>query len=206
MLNEVNELKTKVSRNNESLGLLNNKFESLNLKYEKLNGAVFENSEKIDDVEDRLSTNKNSIEELQTKLNDYKERCLHLERYSRDFNLRFLNIPEEQEEDCVEKLQTILYDLLGYQANIENAHRTGRKRPGKPRHIIAKFLYRPERRKVFTNRKNLGNNVWIVEDMIKEDVDKKKLYQDVMKKAYLEGKKPRFHHGSLYIDGVLHKD
>lgn len=206
LFNEVNELKTKVSRNYESLGLLNKQFESLNLKYEKLNGSVFENSERIDDVEDRLSTNKDSIEGLQTKLNEYKERCLHLERYSRDFNLRFLNIPEEPEEDCVDKLQNILYDILGYQANIENAHRTGRRRPGKPRHIIAKFLYRTERRKVFTNRKNLGDNVWIIEDMIKEDVDKKKLYQDLMKKAYLEGKKPRFHHGNLYIDGILHKD
>ena len=47
LLNEVNELKTKVSRNNESLGLLNNKFESLNLKYEKRNGSLFENSEKL---------------------------------------------------------------------------------------------------------------------------------------------------------------
>ena len=45
--NEVNELKTKVSRNNKSLGLLNNKFESLNLKYEKRNGSLFENSEKL---------------------------------------------------------------------------------------------------------------------------------------------------------------
>ena len=151
LVSEVTELKTKVTRNNESLGL--------------------------------PSTNKDSIEELQIKLNEYKERCLHLERYSRDFNLRFLNIPEEQEEDCVEKLQNILYDTLGYQANIENAHRTGRRRSGKPRHIIAKFLYRPERRKVFTKRKILGENVWIIEDMIKEDVDKKKLYQDLIKKA-----------------------
>ena len=120
---------------------MNKRFESLNLKYEKLNGSVFENCERIDDVEDRLSTHKDSIEELQIKLNKYKERCLHLERYSRDFNLRFLNIPEEPEEDCVKKLQNVLYDTLGYQANIENTHRTGRTRSGKPRHIIAKFLY-----------------------------------------------------------------
>ena len=41
--------------------------------------------------------------------------------------------------------------------------------------------------------------------MIKEDFNKKNLYQDLMKKAYLNGKKPRFHHGSLYIDGVLQR-
>ena len=148
----------------------------------------------------------NTMDDLQGKLNGYKERCLNLERYSRDFNLRFLNIPEEDEEDCISKLQNILHETLGYQANIENAHRTGRRRPGKPRHIIAKFLYRPERRKVLYNKRNLGNNIWVIEDLIKEDVETKKFYQDTMKKAFQEGRKPRFHHGKLYIDGILYKD
>ena len=53
---------------------------------------------------------------------EYKERCLNLERYSRDFNLNFLNIPEEMDENCVAKLQSLLYNTLGYEANIENAH------------------------------------------------------------------------------------
>ena len=115
------------------------------------------------------------------------------------------NLKYEKRNDSVfEKSKKI--DDVEDRLSIKN--RMGRRRPGKPRHIISKFLYRPERRKEFTNRKNLGKNVWIIEDMIKEDFDKKKLYQDLMKKAFLEGKikKPRFHHGILYIDGVLHKD
>ena len=54
--------------------------------------------------------------------------------------------------------------------------------------------------------KNLGKNVWIIEDMRKKDFHKKKLFQDLKKKAYLKGKEPRLYHGSLYIDGVLHND
>ena len=126
---------------------------------------------------------------------EYKERCLNLERYSRDFNLNFLNIPEETDENGVAKLQSLLYNTLGYEANIENTHRTGRKWPGKPRHIIAKFLYRPERRKVLFNRRNLSDNMWVVEDLVKEDAEVRKLYQDITKKGFRGGKKPRFHHG-----------
>ena len=116
-----------------------------------------------------------------------------------------MNIPEETDENCVAKLQSLLYNTLGYEANIENAHRTGRKRPGKPKHIIAKFLYRSERRKVLSNQRNLSDNVWVVEDLMKEDVEVKKLYQDIMKKAFREGKRPRFHHGKLYINGALYR-
>ena len=132
------------------------------------------------------------------------KRIKNVERYSRDFNLRFLNIPEE-DENCVTKLQSLLYNTLGYEANIENAHRTGRKRLGKPRHIVAKFLYRPERRKILSNRRNLSDNVWVVEGLINEDLEVKKVYQDIMKKAFQEGKKPRFYHGKLYIDGVPYR-
>ena len=78
------------------------------------------------------------------------------------------NLKYEKRNDSVfEKSKKI--DDVEDRLSIKN--RMGRRRPGKPRHIISKFLYRPERRKEFTNRKNLGNNVWIVEDMIKEDVD-----------------------------------
>jgi len=196
---DVAELKDRVSCNQKTL-------DSLNLKYEKINGELFDYSNKTDELSKCVSSQMESIDDLKVQLASYKERCLNLERYSRDFNLRFLNIPEEQDEDCIAKLQDILYETLGYEATIENAHRTGRRRPGKPRHIIAKFLYRTERRKVLLNRKNLSDNVWIIEDLIKEDVDKKKSYQDIMKKAYQEGKKPRFTHGKLYINGALYKD
>ena len=44
----------------------------------------------------------------------------------------------------------------------------------------------------------------ISDDLIWEDRQKKKL-KEIMKQAYEEGKKPCFHHGNLYIDGVLYK-
>ena len=124
------------------------------------------------------------------------------ERYSRDFNLRFYNIPEESGENCVEKLQTILFHDLGIKPAIENAHRIGGPRisaANVSRPIIVKFLYRPERFQVIQKKRSLKNGVRVSDDLIWEDQQRK------MKQVYDEGKKPPFHHGNLYIDGILYK-
>lgn len=67
----------------------------------------------------------------------------NLEKYSRSFNIRFVGIPESTDgpyEDCITKITELIKTQTGITADIENAHRTGRKGTGKPRHIIAKFL------------------------------------------------------------------
>ena len=125
-----------------------------------------------------------------------------MERHSREFNLKFYGIPETSKEDCIVKLKDILNINLGLHPQIENAHRIGGHRnDGKPRPIIAKFLHRPERHQIFIKRKELANGIWISEDLIWEDRQKKKQLRNIMQEAYNRGQKPRFHHGSLYIDG-----
>ena len=89
---------------------------------------------------------------------------------------------------------------------IENAHRVGLSITDKRRAIVCKFIYRPERLKVLQKKRDLQNNVWITEDLIWEDREKKKKLTDVMKEAYESGKKPRFHRRQLYIDGALFKN
>ena len=44
----------------------------------------------------------------------------------------------------------------------------------------------------------------ISDDLIWENRKKEKKLKEIMKQAYEEGKKPHFHHGNLYIDGVLY--
>ena len=41
-----------------------------------------------------------------------QERILALERYSKEYNLRFYNVPETPGENCIDKLQTILHKDL----------------------------------------------------------------------------------------------
>jgi len=130
---------------------------------------------------------------------------LPLERNSRDCNLRFYNIPESTGEDCIAKLRDVIGNDLQLQANIESAHRIGPfKDDGIPRPILAKFLYHPERFRVIKKR-DLRNGVRVSDDLIWEDRQKKKQLRSVMKEAFEAGKRPRFHHGKLYIDGELHQ-
>ena len=149
---------------------------------------------------------KGDVKKYSKLADSLKERIMALERYSREYNLRFYNIPETPREDCIDKLQTILSNDLNIKPEIENAHRIGAFRDdGSPRPLIAKFIYRPERFQIFRKRRDLQNWVWLSEDLIYEDRQKKNLYKDIMKEAFDQGKKPRFHHGCLYIDGVEYK-
>ena len=79
--------------------------ESLNLKFDTLNGEVHVAMTRVDKLEDEVS-------KLATNVNQAYERLLSLERYSRDFNLPFYNIPEDSNENCIEKLKTILFNDL----------------------------------------------------------------------------------------------
>ena len=50
---------------------------------------------------------------------------LSLERYSREYNLRFHNISDTSGEDCRQKIEGILAEQLNLKPPIENAHRVG---------------------------------------------------------------------------------
>ena len=88
-----------------------------------------------------------------------RERLLSLERYSREYNLRFHNVPESTNEDCVQKVRDILSNQLDMEPEIENAHRVGPRNDDKPRVIICKFLYRPQRYKVIQKKRDLEDGI-----------------------------------------------
>ena len=71
------------------------------------------------------------------------------ERHSRSFNIRVLGVREENTENCINILERIIgerFDITG--STIENAHRTGKPAPDRPRHIIARFYSRAVRASV----------------------------------------------------------
>ena len=166
-----------------------------NKKYNNNNNARC----KVDEIEV-------SVQNHVVQISQMYERLLSLERYSREYNLRFHNIEESPGEDCLQKIHDILANQLNLEPKLENAHRVGPRSDSKPRAIICKFVYRPERYKVIRKKRDLKDGVWITEDLIWEDREKKKKLKDVMKQAFESGKKPRFHRGKLYIDSALYRD
>ena len=165
----------------------------------------------VDNMKESLnfgSFNAEEAENLRRSNDELKKRLENLERYSRDFNIRVLGVNEDEGEDCM----TIIMDFitsLGFEdvsAEVENAHRTGKKRDDKPRPIIAKLYSRHFKRRLFqaaksANGKSILQGVRIVEDFTPSDFNARKKALPLMRKAYDEGRKVRFTRGKLLIDG-----
>jgi hypothetical protein len=144
----------------------------------------------------------------EVKIKQLKEATLQLERHSRSFNLRFGGVPETSSDpstlpyEAVKRILAEKFQMPG--TEVEAAHRTGRapKSPtDKPRHIIARFIFRHERYSVLVNAKKALTNsdVFVLPDLPAADVSKKRALRDVMKRAYDAGHHPVFRNGELFI-------
>ena len=94
-----------------------------------------------------------------------------MERYSRDFNIRVLGVSEEDGEDCMTKILNFI-TRLGFEnveAEVENAHRTGKKHDQRPRHIIAKLYSRPFKRRLLQAAKSADGKAVLSEVRFVED-------------------------------------
>ena len=94
------------------------------------------------------------IDTLKVRFLDEQENLIALENYSQRENLRFMNVPEQEGENCA----NIIYDIIENKLNmdVENLqfhaiHRVGKQRSSDgtskayPRPIIARFLRREDR-------------------------------------------------------------
>ena len=138
IIQDISNLKAKVKLNETALDKISSQFKTLNDSFEELKGELHDARCKVDEMESSVQKHAKQIEGM-------RERLLSLERYSREYNLRFHNVPESTDEDCVQKVRNILSNQLDMEPEIENAHRVGLRNDDKPRVIICKFLYRPQR-------------------------------------------------------------
>ena len=123
-LTDVEKLQVKADKNSTTLDDLKTKFDSLEQKYEFLNGEVYNAQKRVDELTA-------SIQSHATKMEALYERVLGLERYSRGYNLRFHNVPESSQEDCLKKIKDKLAAQLGWEpGNGECLQR--RKYSGRP--------------------------------------------------------------------------
>ena len=173
-------------------------------KQQQLDGDVESLKESLNFV----NSNTEDVESLRKSNEELTKKVEHLERYSRDFNIRILGVNETQGEDCL-GITMDLFSSLGFEdagAELENVHRTGKRRDDKPRHIIAKLYSRPFKRKLIqASRSEEGKatlgGARIVEDFSPTDFEVRKKALPLMKMAYDEGKKVRFTRGKLLVDG-----
>ena len=159
IMQDISYLRVKVQQNEAALDKISSQFTTLNEGLERLKGELHGARCKVDKVESHVQKHAEQIQGMY-------DRLLSLERYSREHNLRFHNAPESAGEDCGQRIHDIILNQLNLEPVIENAHRVGPRADNKPRAIICKFLYRPERYKVFQKKRDLQDGVWITEDLI----------------------------------------
>jgi hypothetical protein len=111
------------------------------------------------------------IEHLEEQLDDAKAHANDNEQYSRKYNLRFIGIDENEEEDCLNEIVKLCNDKLNVEIDkneVDRAHRVGPKSGSKARPIIVKFKSYDAKFEICKKRKNLkGTHIYINEDLTK---------------------------------------
>ena len=147
---------------------------------EAVQAQVSAQSKKIDDLEKKVTRLETELS--QVKVSDFKaveneKRIVQLEndldelqQYGRRNALRFWSKDAETEGEDTDSIVLDHIKSLGVKMErfeIGRTHRVGKKRDGKPRAIIAKFISYRARQRVYDARKK-NNNVFVSEDLTRK--------------------------------------
>ena len=143
-----------------------------------------------------------------------------MDNYFRRKNLRFMNVPERNDENCMD----VVYDIIekDMDINVEDihfhaVHRVGKPRredPSKsfPRPIIARFLSREDRDTVFRARNRLkdslrAKDVYITQDYAKAIQQERKVLIKAMFQPKLKerGLSAKVIDRKLIVNNVIYK-
>ena len=158
------------------------------------------------------------IDALKVRFLEEQEKVIALENYSRRENLRFMNVPEQEGENCA----NIIYDIIENELNmdVENLqfhaiHRVGKRRSSDetskayPRPIIARFLCREDRDMVLKAKGRLRNssqyeNVYITQDYAKAIQMERKVLIKAMFLARKKGMKAKVVDRNLVVNNNVY--
>ena len=138
-----------------------------------------------------VNTLNKKIADLEDRLKQEVENNIALEQYTRRENLRFNNIEEKEYEDC----KAVVYNILEKELGIDTTkirfhavHRVGKKIHGRCRPIIARFVCREDKEKVWSVRGKLKLSMthadaYITQDYARAIQEERKVLIKAMMKA-----------------------
>ena len=139
-------------------------------------------------------------------ISEIKDKLIDLENRSRRNNLRFEGINEEEGEDwskSEEKIKTIIREKLDIDTDgisIERAHRAGKKKDGKQRVIIARFLDFKDKERIMKRANRLKNSgIYINEDYAEETMKKRAELLPLLKQYRAEGKYAVLKYDEIFV-------
>ena len=188
--------------------------DDFNKRFELLRGEVA-------DIKSSLELSQSEIDQLKAKvppdfdknfktikddLSAIEDKVDYLENQSRRNNIRISGLAEEVNEDwssTEEKVKSLISEKLELDTNamvFERAHRTGKRRPNKPRQIVAKLLsYKDRDRIIQASKKLKGTGIYVNEDLSSRVIQRRKQQQDKLIEARKDGKIAYFNMDRLII-------
>lgn len=149
--------------------------------------------------------------QLQAEVSATQARAIKLENYTKRENIRLLNVPENQDENCKEIVREVMAAVKMEGANkveCHAVHRTGKQRDdGKPRAIIARFVNRETRNDLWYRRKELANSpnhrhVILVPDYAYETAKEQKKLSNALRNARRMNLTPAYiKNGRIFVQG-----
>ena len=151
-----------------------------------------------------------TVERLDKEHKALKYKAIDNEARQRRNNIVFFNVPEKNNEEDKETVETFLKDSLKMQSTpfIQRAHRLGTPKPGKKRPIIACFRDFPEVNDILSRGKKLQNTgLGMARDLPAELRLAQAKLQPLRREARSKGKLVKVvYPAKIIIDGKMTKD
>ncbi|KAK3095772.1 hypothetical protein FSP39_018878 [Pinctada imbricata] len=176
-------------------------------QFDQFNKEPRDGCRRTDTVMNDLNSNMKRITEERDQLKGAVE---DLQCRSMKMNLVFHGISGESRQEISEDvIRDFIYYELDIDENFEfgNVHRFGKMNTGKPRPIVARFLYHKQRQLVLRNSYKLQGTRKGISEQFPSSVEerRRKLYP-VMKMEKRAGKRVKLVRDALYIDGIRYND
>lgn len=159
-----------------------------------------------DNLEKNAKTLQNDKSTLESKLNDLEYRSM------RD-NLMFYGVPEQENEDCENRIKALIAEKLEISQagsiSFDRVHRVGPFSHGKIRPIVAKFHYYKEREVVRNKSFELSDKlkaerIGIGAQWPKQMRDTRKTLHAIMQQERAKGNTAKIVKDKLYVNGHLY--
>ncbi|XP_056013884.1 uncharacterized protein LOC130052570 [Ostrea edulis] len=200
-------MKSRFSGIEESLTFINEKFEENKTELKELKDSV----KQIDSATKSLSSKEQDLQDQLVNLicdhNDLKERHRDLQWRNMRDNFIINGIPEVPEENT----ENVVIEFLSRQMKIvldpskfHRVHRFGRTGTGRPRPIVAKFVFYKDKEGIQKSQKKLKDTPYGISDMYPREINqrRKELYPHY-KQARQQGMKVVMNGDKLYINNKL---
>ena len=202
------QIQVKMETQQKQMEDMKNQMSEINNSGKKVMSDVGSTNKEIKRHENMITNMCRSMDNMRRNKKESDERIVDLQCRSMKMNLIFTGLGQEwRGEDTEWKIRNFLDNELGikWQVNFGNVHRFGRFTRGKPRPIVARFLYQKDLDAVRDRSHLLRGTPYRIHQQFPAAVeDRRRTLQPHMQRCLAEGSRVKLVRDRLYVDGELY--